>query len=94
MVRAKFGPHSEKVDIYYGEWMGILVTRYVCLEMLSHCVSIERGSSKSMLKTVHDVMALLGFSSFDRLCLGNKQQIEVYNVANIILYTIAINILK
>jgi hypothetical protein len=26
-------------------------------------------------------MTLLGFSSFDRLCLGNKQQIEVYNVA-------------
>jgi hypothetical protein len=48
MVRAKFGPHSEKVDIYYGKWMGILVTRYVCLEMFSHCVSIETGSSKSM----------------------------------------------
>ena len=39
-------------------------------------------------------MTLLGFSSFDRLCLGNKQQIEAYNVANIILYAIAINILK
>jgi hypothetical protein len=37
-------------------------------------------------------MTLLGFSSFDWLCLGNKQQIEVYNVANIILYAIAINV--
>jgi hypothetical protein len=48
MVRAKFGPHSDKVDIYDGKLMGILVTRYVCLEMFSHCVSIETGSSKSM----------------------------------------------
>ena len=27
-------------------------------------------------------MTLLEFSSFDPLCLGNKQQIEAYNVAN------------
>ena len=39
--KGQIWPHSKNVNIYYGKWMGILVTWYICLVMFSHCESIE-----------------------------------------------------